>query len=90
MLDALCMIALGYNHLPLLACRIADAYRAGYTLLRKQYGNEFIDRWSEVKPLLEINDEIAHGVKMLETLELDIEIQAHNEWLNNFLKRYGT
>ena len=90
MLDALCMIALGYNHLPLLACRIADAYRAGYTLLRKQYGNEFIDRWGEVKPLLGINDEIAHSVKMLETLELDIEIQAHNEWLNNFLKRYGT
>ena len=53
-------------------------------------GNEFIDRWGEVKPLLEINDEIAHSVKMLETLELDIEIQAHNEWLNNFLKRYGT
>ena len=89
-LDTLCMMALGYGHIALLAGRIVDAYRYGYAQLRKQYGDEFADLWSQFKPQLEINDEFAACLKMLETHELDIEIKAHTEWLNNFIKKYGT
>lgn len=88
-LDALCMATLGYDQMPMLAGRVAKAYRNGYALLRRNGGTDFLSRWDEIKPLLRFNDTLAVTIDSLEAQELEIELTIHNEWLNNFIKKYG-
>lgn len=88
-LDALCMATLGYDQMPMLAGRVAKAYRNGYALLRRNGGTDFLSRWDEIKPLLRFNDTLAVTIDSLKAQELEIELTIHNEWLNNFIKKYG-